>query len=368
MALGVEGGPLKASGCGDGVESFAEPQWSQIATQIKAAGGTIDYIDMDEPYYYAHFFDGPQACHWSTATVAREIGVFIEELRGQFPKVVIGDAEPLTGRADADAYEAWIDAFKNINSYALPYLHMDVDWRCPDWLREVKSIEEYGRRVGVAVGIIYDGNEGDPTDAVWLANAGERVKRYELDDGGRPDHVLFQSWHDKPDHLLPETAEFTFTHFIDRYFTDKARLGYVSNPEIDLAYGKKAAASGVDGEHVAANAVDGDPGTFWSAGGSLPQWIEIDLGRPCDIKGVRLITSQSPAGPTTHAVYGKGSGTEGAWRLMHRFRGDTADGEVLDETWPQPFSGVEKIRVVTTKSPSWVGWREIEIIGAEQMP
>jgi hypothetical protein len=368
IALGVEGGPLKASDCGAGVEGFAEPQWARIAARIRAAGGIIDYIDMDEPYYYAHFFDGKQACHWSAAAVAHETGAFIKELREQFPNVVIGDAEPLAGQADAGAYQAWIDTFKEINGFALAFLDMDIDWRRRAWPQEVESIEEHGRRAGVAVGIVYNGNEVDPTDAIWLANAGERAKRYELDAGAHPDHVLFQSWHDKPDHLLPETSGFTFTHFIDQYFTDKARLGYASSSEKNLSYGKTVAASGMDGEHIAANAVDGDPGTFWSAGGFPPQWIEIDLGRPCDIKGVRLITSQSPPGPTTHQVYGKGPETNSTWQILHTFQGDTADGQALDETWPQPIAGIEWVRVVTVRSPSWVGWREIEIIGAEQTP
>jgi F5/8 type C domain len=363
VALAVEGGPLKASGCGAGVEGFAEPQWARIAARIKAAGGTIDYIDMDEPYYYAHFFDGPQACHWSTTTVAHEIGAFIKELREQFSNVVIGDAEPLSGRADARAYQDWIDAFKEINGFALPFLHVDVDWGRPAWPREVKSIEEHGRSAGVPVGIIYTGNEADRTDAEWLAHAGERVKRYELDAAAHPDHVLFQSWHDKPDHLLPEEGEFTFAHFIDQYFSDKARLGYASSPPPNLAYGKKVAASGVDGEHVATNAVDGDRASYWSAGGFPPQSIEIDLGQPYDIKHIRLTTSQTPAGATTHEVYGNGPGTNGAWQLLHTFRGNTTDGEALEETWPQPVTGVARVRVVTTRSPSWVGWREIEIIG-----
>jgi len=353
ISVGVEGGPLKADGCGADVEGFAQPQWARIAGRIKAAGGTIDYIDMDEPYYFAHFYDGPRACHWSADTVAREIGPFIKELREEFPNVVIGDVEALTGQADAGAYRAWINTFREINGFALPFLHMDVDWRRSAWPQEIKSIEEHGRAAGVQVGIIYSGNGADPTDAIWLANAGERVKRYEIDSGAHPDHVLFQSWHDKPDQLLPETAEFTFTHFIDQYFTDKARLGYVSSPERNLAYGKKVTVSAVDGRHIAANAVDGDPATFWSAGGFPPQWIEIDLGRPCDIKGARLITSQTPAGPTTHEVYGTGPGTGGAWQLLHRFQGDTADGQALDQTWRPPVIGIERIRVVTTRSASW---------------
>ena len=368
ISVGVEGGPLKANGCGAGVEGFTRLQWARIAGRIKAAGGTIDYIDMDEPYYFAHFYDGPQACHWSADTVAHEIGPFIKELREQFPNVVIGDAEALTGQADAGAYRAWIDTFKEINGFTLPFLHMDVDWRRSAWPQEIESIQEHGRAAGVPVGIIYNGNGADPTDAIWLANAGERVKRYEIDAGARPDHVLFQSWHDKPDHLLPETAEFTFTHFIHQYFIDKARLGYASSPEINLAYGKKVTASGADGEHIAANAVDGDRDTFWSAAGFPPQWIEIDLGQPYDIERAQLITSQTPSGPTTHEIYGKGADEAGAWQLLHRFQGNTADGQVLDKTWPQPVTGIEQIRVVTTSSPSWVAWREIQIIGGEPKP
>jgi hypothetical protein len=363
IALAVEGGPLKAQGCGAGVEGFAEPQWARIAARIKAAGGTIDYIDMDEPYYHGHFYDGRNACRWSTAIVAHRIDAFIKEIRKQFPKAVVGDAEPLAGRADADAYRAWIDAFRKINGFALPYLHMDVDWRRPDWPQEIESIEDHGHRAGVPVGIIYTGNAGDQSAAIWLANAGERVKQYEIKAGGHPAHVLFQSWDREPTRLLPETAKFTFTHFIDQYFVEKVGLGYASSPEIDLAYGKKVAISRSDGTHIAAFAVDGDPVTYWTAGAFPPQWIEIDLGQPHDIKAIKLITAQTPPGPTMHEVYGKGPGTKGVWRLLHRFHGYTADDQVLEQSWPHPFAGIEWIRVVTTRSPSWVGWREIQVIG-----
>jgi hypothetical protein len=159
LALAVDGGPLKPGECGADVEGFAQPTWARIAARIKAAGGTIDYIDMDEPYFYGHFYDGKQSCHWSAAAVTHEIDRFIKELRKQFPNAVIGDAEPLTGRADAGAYQAWIDAFKDVNGFALPFLHIDVDWHRRGWPQEVKSIEEHGRSAGVAIGIIYSGNE-----------------------------------------------------------------------------------------------------------------------------------------------------------------------------------------------------------------
>jgi hypothetical protein len=35
---------------------------------------------------------------------------------------------------------------------------------------------------------------------------------------GHPDHVIFQSWHRQPKHLLPETDSVSFTGLINRYF------------------------------------------------------------------------------------------------------------------------------------------------------
>jgi hypothetical protein len=158
-------------------QSFARPQWARIAARIGAAAGTIDYVDMDEPYYYyAHFFDGPQAYHWSTAAVVHEVGLFINELRGEFPNVIIGDAEVLTGGADFAAYQDWIDAFREVNGFSLPFLHMDVDWRRRAWPQEIKSLEEHGKTAGVAVGIIYNATRSTLlTPFGWRTLA--RVKR-----------------------------------------------------------------------------------------------------------------------------------------------------------------------------------------------
>jgi hypothetical protein len=219
IALAVEGGPLEPGDCGNGIESFAAIQWPRIAARIKAAGGTLDYIDMDEPYYFGHLFSGPQACRWPASEVARKLDAFANRIHALFPNVTIGETEPLTDTVDPAAYCAWIDTFRQVNGYNLPFLHLDVDWQRPDWVQAIKSIEACGRRRATPVGIIYTGNPGDPSDAIWLANAGGRVKDYEGEVGTRPAHVLFQSWHAHPYHLLPETANFTFTRFIDDYFS-----------------------------------------------------------------------------------------------------------------------------------------------------
>ena len=189
-------------------------------------GGVIHLLALDEPYFYAHVYDGPNACRWTVEKVASEVGAYIMAMKAMIPGLVVGDTEPLAGAASAEAYQSWLDVFSQVNGYPLAFLHMDIDWSRSPWAQEVLAVEAYGRQIGVPVGLIYTGNAFDTTDEDWLSAAGERVKKYELDAGGQPEHILFQSWNDKPDAVLPESLLFTFTNFIDSYFSDKASLGY----------------------------------------------------------------------------------------------------------------------------------------------
>jgi len=63
--------------------------------------------------------------------------------------------------------------------------------------------EAAGDELGVAVGMIYNGGSS-ASDAQWLAVAGRRIHAYEAQAGATPNHVLFQSWMDKPDRAIPE--------------------------------------------------------------------------------------------------------------------------------------------------------------------
>ena len=112
-------------------------------------------------------------------------------------------------------------------------------------------------------------------------------------------------------------------------------------------------------------AVDGDAGSLWSSGNDAPQWIEIDLGQAYEIGGVRLLISQYPAGNTVHRVLGKGTGADELFYELTRFEGLTEDGQWLEFSPEEPWAGIRYIRVETVTSPSWVAWREIEVIAAE---
>jgi hypothetical protein len=348
------------------VESFAGIEEGRlIARRIRAAGGAIHLLAMDEPYFFAHFYDGANACHWNPETIARGVDAYIRAMRDEFPGLIIGDTEPLAGVTQPSDYTAWLTAFRSVAGYDLAFLHVDVDWARPHWPQEVKAIEDFGNAHGVPIGLIYTGNADDTIDEAWLAAAGERVKTYELESGGRPAHVLFQSWNDHPDRLLPESEANTFTHFIRQYFEDKSALGYPREGKgANVALGKPVRVSMFVPGNEGLLAVDGNPGTWWSAGAGPEQWIEIDLGKAYDIQEVLLTPSQYPSGATTHRILGEGPGTAGILKVLHIFQGDTQDGQPLVFSPSPAWQGIQVVRVETVASPSWVAWREIQVIDA----
>jgi hypothetical protein len=366
LGLAIEHSPLYPDqNCGKNIEGFAGSGFINTVRRVKDAGGTLNYIALDEPYYYAHFYDGEQACHWTTEKIAKDVGDMILMAQKIFPDMLVGDIEPVTGPADAAAYKAWLETFREVNGFDLAFFHLDMDWSNSNWPAEALEMEAYGNELNIPIGIIYTGNPFDESDENWVESAGERVKRYELEAGGQPDHVIFQSWHDKPAHALPESTASTFTGFVKTYFEDKNLLGFNwERHTANLALGKNVQVSlvmaGFDGKF----AVDGDSTTIWNSGKDAPQWIEIDLGQPYDIGAIRLLISQYPAGQTVHRFLAKGPGAGEQFVELMRFEGFSEDGQWLESPATGPWSGIQFVRIETVTSPSWVAWREIEIINA----
>ncbi len=127
------------------------------------------------------------------------------------------------------------------------------------------------------------------------------------------------------------------------------------------AGGITAAASQSLPDHPPSNALDGSIDTWWSAGSGPEQWIQVDLGKPTPVSQVRLVVSQYPEGETDHQLW---AGPDaGHLTLIHEFKGDTQDLEVLDYSPPSSLTNTRFIRIVTIQSPSWVAWREIQVTG-----
>jgi hypothetical protein len=223
ISIAVETGPLEAPPeCGRGVEGFAGTDGLRTASQIKEAGGTLRYVAFDEPFYYAALYTGPNACHWDARQVARAIAAYMRKIRTVFPDVKFGDTEPLTTGAQLTQYKEWIDTYREATGEKLAFIHLDMSYGLPRWPQLAREFEEFARSRGVAFGLIYSGDHDDVSDGAWLAKAQQRFELYET-QGGHPNHAVLQSWHDKPDHVLPETRR-TFTNLLVRYARPRTRL------------------------------------------------------------------------------------------------------------------------------------------------
>jgi hypothetical protein len=78
------------------------------------------------------------------------------------------------------------------------------------------------------------------------------------------------------------------------------------------------------------------------------------------VGGIRLAVSQFPEGETEHRVLGRRGGE---LIELHRFSALTRDGMTLEFTPDSPWLDLTAIRIETRDSPSWVAWREIEVLG-----
>lgn len=139
----------------------------------------------------------------------------------------------------------------------------------------------------------------------------------------------------------------------------------ISEPGTNLAYRKPVRVSRELIDFPAVMAVDGINTNWWGAGARPPQWIEIDLGENYVISEVQLLISQSPAGRTIHQVLARGVATGDEYVLVHTFDGVTSDSQSLIFELSEALRGVRYIRIETTYTPSWVGWREIKVIAGE---
>jgi hypothetical protein len=454
IPLAVEWGPLDATPtCGEGVEGFSGvAQGVAMARRIERAGGTLRYLAFDEPFFYASLYDGPNACHWSASDVAERVETFMSRVRAVFPRVRFGDIEPVTRPSDVAAYKEWITTFRAANSETLGFLHLDMSYTLPGWDTLATELEAFARARGIPFGLISFGEPSDPTDAAWLARSQQRFERYEVDAGGRPDHVILQSWQDRPNRVLPESAPASYTSLVNRYARPRPTLTLELGPQAGAARaasgrlleqgGRPVAGAAIEvvallavsggdaGQPIAQStatttpdgrfeakldglpstgfvvraryagstrlwpaaaaravgtglavvsrgrpasassslleapptlAFDGDPTTVWNAGSSPPAWIQVELVAPTSVFEVTLRVAQTPSGPTAHRVSALVDGK--GWVTLADLAGPTVDDQLLTVRPPSPVAGVRAVRVETTASPSFVAWKEIEVVG-----
>jgi hypothetical protein len=239
IALAVELGPLIPTvSCGNGVEGFTGQAAQSLATRIKNNGGTLAYLAMDEPFYFANIYNGSGACQWTASQIATNALTSIGILKTAFPDLQIGDIEPVPPNGLAadwiQRYATWMDAFQTAVGSKLAFFHADTGF-LPTWITDVAALRVETSKRGISLGISYDGFPSDTSDAQWLGRAQQNFVDFELAKG-QPDQALFQSWEAFPRTHLPETTPYTFTWMLDQYARPRPSL--TLNTTLTQASGK----------------------------------------------------------------------------------------------------------------------------------
>jgi len=111
-------------------------------------------------------------------------------------------------------------------------------------------------------------------------------------------------------------------------------------------------------------AVDGILDNLWNSGEHPEGWIVVDLGSESRINRVRLLVAQFPEGNTVHEILF--AGQDEKYSLAHTFSTLTDDNQWLEYIPSSMPVDVRYVWIRTVESPSWVAWREIEVIGKTQ--
>ena len=113
-------------------------------------------------------------------------------------------------------------------------------------------------------------------------------------------------------------------------------------------------------------AADGDPATRWCADGpTIPQWWQVDLGKPEDLTGIRIVWERDGI-EYQYKVEGSEDGR--SWTMLS----DQTKSHARDQQRLHPFlaRGIRHVRVTGTglHPGAWASIVEVEVHGTQQVP
>jgi hypothetical protein len=233
IGLAIEMGLLLdgPNGCGHGFEGMGalhEPD--NVIRRMKALGGTIDAVSMDEPVIFGRLKlkgerDNTPGCQYSVTTMVDQVAPKIEQLRAAFPNIRVGDIEAIgggvsgaRGMEDILAFETQLH--RRTHGFAPAFVHADMQWNDVGVRPQADRLSRRMHALGIRVGVICDG--GGPTikdSNAWVNNAVQRCAALAADPNFAPDELIAQTWETLPTKMLPENAPGTMTGEAKRLLT-----------------------------------------------------------------------------------------------------------------------------------------------------
>jgi len=230
IAVAISSGLIvRSDRCQSKTEAYVNPgALERLLDKVRRNGGDLNYVEMDEPYYWGHRFSGPSACHESAQAIARAVADSVHLVRQYFPNARIGDSEVVDqSRPWIDELAAWADAYQEATGEKLAYIHADLTWKKAA-VQNLVPLNKALKARGIPLGVIYnaaakgeepwfDANSIPNSDAGWVQNAVSHYTEVESDVGVHPDHAVFATWVHYPTRMLPETQPGTLTNLVLQY-------------------------------------------------------------------------------------------------------------------------------------------------------
>jgi hypothetical protein len=228
--IAIEEGAVKEGTCTPDESGMrkAVDDTVEALVNIRAAGGRVTYIAMDEP------FAGGQVARCGGPALeptADRLVAYFTGVHRAFPDVRIGLIEPYP-YMPADSFVTMLRLMRERNILPV-FLHVDVDLGAlppgrHEFGRDMIRLADLSRAYEMPFGVIIWGGDGNAdslfaSDALKLADAFHHTFR---SWSVMPDHLIFQSWAVSSTGLLitpmnlPESRPFTLTALMnDVYHT-----------------------------------------------------------------------------------------------------------------------------------------------------
>jgi hypothetical protein len=194
IAIAVEVGAVKEWGCtSDGTYGVART----VIQNIRADGGTVSYLAMDEPLLGGRIEVNNTTCGFQMEQSAGVTADFMEKAKTEYPLMIVGDIEPYP-EFSVSELERWLITLQG--KKATPaFFHLDVDMERvrvekQNVKDDLRSLSQFCLAQDIPFGVIFtstwraagsDKSYYDSTLA-WVRTVKEAI--------GEPQQVIFQSW------------------------------------------------------------------------------------------------------------------------------------------------------------------------------
>jgi hypothetical protein len=217
--IAIEAGSVKEFYCTPDASGMHESIANTLGSirAVQAAGGSVAYIAMDEPFVSgrAKVCGGP-----ALEPTADRVATYIAGVKAAFPNVTVGliEAYPFSSEG---AIETIVGLLKSRGA-APAFLHMDVNWKLTGDARfeqDMIALQAFCAAQQLPFGVIFNGTDGD-SDVLYASEVYTTVNLLEAAFPGwshMPDHLIVQSWAVSSTGLtitpanLPETRDYTHT-------------------------------------------------------------------------------------------------------------------------------------------------------------